>query len=627
MRLGKKLQHAWVRAGGYPLALIYVALTFALLVAKHDAFNTRVYDFARFAQAIWNTPENGFLFESILNRSILGDHFSPIMALAAPVLSLWPDERILFLIQALNVAVAGLLLYRIFHEQRPGLAPWFLLAFFLNPALHEVTLFEFRRIVFALPFLALALYALWKKERRLMLAALLVALLAKEDVGFYVFMIGFYLLLFERDRRWGLALMALGLGWVIVISVWVIPLFNPTAAAEGAYPQLYYFSYLGSSYEEIVKTVTADPLSVVRPLFQPAQLQALGRLLLPLGLVLPFLEPRWVLLALPYTVILLLSSDQDMIELVKWYPGTLLVVLFGAIAAGWHRLPQRWERPAMGLLVGAAASGFLLYSPAPGGGRYEPEQYRMTAHDRLAAQLLAQVPAGARVAGQPDYVPHLVLRRDVYHYPWIAIGRENVDMFVFDRQGAGYPFDMEEINREITDMVADTHNTVIAEADGLYLIARDADRLPSFEIGDIAGDWMRLERVELATRGEEELFENASSAPLVVRPGQELRVTLYWEALEGERAERSVSVRLGDETGWLFAQQDSMPVGGARPTSAWRPQETVRDVYYLSVPPDIPSGGLSLDVVVYDTYTQEVIPFAEAGEVLSIVPVVVDGGS
>ena len=160
MPLRNRLHQKWLAYGAYLMALAYVVVATALMAAKHNSFETRVYDFARFTQAIWNTLENGFLFETILYRSILGDHFSAIVALAAPLLRLVPDERLLFLIQALNVAVAGLLLYAMFRRLRPSLAPWFLLAFFLNPALHEVTLFEVRRIVFALPFLALALYAL-----------------------------------------------------------------------------------------------------------------------------------------------------------------------------------------------------------------------------------------------------------------------------------------------------------------------------------------------------------------------------------------------------------------------------------------------------------------------------------
>jgi len=620
--LPEKLKYLWVERGAYVLALIFVGVMFALMVAKHNAFNTRVYDFARFSQAIWNTLDGKFLFESIKYRSILGDHFSPIMALAAPFLLIWPDERVLFLIQAINVAVAGLLLYKIFHDKRPELAPWFMLVFLLNPAMQEVTLFEVRRIVFALPFLALALYALSKHNRWLMLLGLVLALLAKEDIGFFVFMIGLYLLIFERDWKWGFSLMVLGAGWLIVVSLWVIPPFN-TLTAVGEYPQFYYFDYLGGSLEEIIQTILADPLILIRRMFGLDQLTALWRLLFPLALFLPFLEPRWLLFTLPYLVILLLSSDEDMVQIVKWYPGTILVVFFAAIAVGWDRLPKRWERWVMAGLLTTTIIGYLLYSPAPLGGRYDPELYRESQRDRLASQMIESIPPEARVAAQGAYVPHLTDHVDLYQYPWIKIGKENIDYFLLDRQVEPYPFDKESLNAEITNMVADPGYIVAEEADGIYLIRQAGEQLPSIPVDKVAEGAIHLERMEVAVRDEQGLFQPLVADTLPLRPGQQLRVTLYWQALADSEAERTISVRLADETGWLIAQQDGMPVGGARPTSWWEKGQKIRDVYYLAIPPEVRPGPYSLDLVLYDTYTQEIVPFAGQGDVLQLRPVVI----
>jgi uncharacterized membrane protein len=624
MSLKNKIGTLWQSHSPYLMAFGYGLIMFCLMVLKHNAFNTRVYDFARFSQAIWNTPANGFLFESIIYRSILGDHFSPIMALASPILHLFPNERILFLIQVVNVVVASLLLYLIFQDKRPKLAPWFLLAIFLNPALHEVTLFEFRRIVFALPFLALALYALSKHNRWLMLVGLLLALLAKEEIGFFVFMIGLYLIIFERDWKWGLALMILGASWVVIISVWIIPLIKKPDAQGVVYPQLYYFSYLGNSYDEIVQAVLANPLAAIRPLFQPTQLSAVFRILLPLGLVLPFLEPRWLLFILPYLFILLLSSDEDMIQIAKWYPATILIVFFGGISVGWPRIPKKWERWVMAGFVACALLGYFLYSPAPLGGRYDPELYRIDEHDRLATKILAAIPPEARVASQPAFIPHLTLRADLYHYPWSRIGLDNIDYFVFSRQSEPYPLNKEQMNAEITAMITNPTNVVVAEADEIYLLQPGGQPLAAFPVDRTAEDWLHLDRVEVAARADFELFQNITTSPIPVKRGQQLRVTLYWKALAETGLERSVSVRLVDPTAGLIDQRDSMPVGGTRPTSWWQADDTLRDVYYLTVPADAPLGTLNLDLVVYDTYTLEVVPFEGVGDILTLHPVFVE---
>ena len=112
------------------------------------------------------------------------------MALLAPFFLLWPDIRILYFIQVVGYAVAGLILYCVVADRRPHLAPWFLLAFYLNPTLHDVVLYELRRITLAVPYLALAVYALYKDERKLLLIAVFFALLTKEEIGILVAGIG-----------------------------------------------------------------------------------------------------------------------------------------------------------------------------------------------------------------------------------------------------------------------------------------------------------------------------------------------------------------------------------------------------------------------------------------------------
>ncbi|UCC52753.1 MAG: DUF2079 domain-containing protein, partial [Anaerolineaceae bacterium] len=379
-RAAGRLNQLWQDYGIYALALLFTTVITIFLVNKHNAFNTRTYDFARFSQAIWNTLDGRFLISSIDGRSILGNHFSPYMALLSPLLWIWSDERVLFLVQAASVAAAGLLLALILRCKHTTLAPWFLLAFFLNPAVQQITLFEFRRVVLALPFLALALYALAEKRRWLMLLALLLALLSKEDIGLFVFGVGLFLLIFQRDWRWGATIMILGLTWSVVVSLWIIPAFR-TPGTE--YPQLFYFDYLGNSYEEIAATLQRDPLILPRQLISLDRLSALWRIFLPLGLFLPFLGAEWLLIALPALLLLLLSGDAEIYGLLKWYPATILPVFFAATAVGIGQFQLSKAHWLTVWLLLAALLGYWLYSPLPGGKQYEADLYQVTDHDRL----------------------------------------------------------------------------------------------------------------------------------------------------------------------------------------------------------------------------------------------------
>lgn len=609
---------SWPLIGLFLLALLFTSITFYFLINKHNAFNTRTYDFARFSQAIWNVLDGRFLFSSIDYRSILGNHFSPYMALLAPLLLIWPDERALLFVQAASVAVTGLFLALILYDRHPLLAPWFLLSFYLNPAVHSLTLVEFRRVVLVMPFLALALLALHRQNRLLMLAALLVALLGKEDIGLFVLGVGLFLLLVKRDLWWGLGLIVLGFSWSIIVSFWIIPAFR-TPGSE--YPQLFYFNYLGGSYAEMVATLRGDPLILVRQLFGVDRLEAIGRLLLPLGIFLPFLAADWLLIAVPSLMLLLLSGDAEMYGLLKWYPATILPVFFAATAVGISRFPGSRAHWLIVWLLFATVLGYWLYSPLPGGREYEPALYEVTDHDRRGLQMVERVPTGASVATQPHYVPHLAHRENVFHYPWIKIGQENVDYFLFDRQSSPYPFATDEFSHELTQFLADPAFTVVAETDDIFLLQQSGSSEPTFATEQSAEETMLLYGFDIAQQDKEGFFQEVGQQAQTIEPGQRLKVTLYWEALEAPEAERTVSVRLADSSGWLFAQHDGLPGMGSQPTSWWQPGQKVRDIHYLDIPETLPAEPLSLELLLYDTFTQENIPWENGDEKVQLAEV------
>ncbi len=608
----------WQRYGPWAMAVAFVLVFSVLQFRQHDAFNTRTYDFARFDQAIWNTLHGRFLFSSILNMSILGNHFSPFLALLSPLFLIWNDPKVLFLVQAVSVAATGLCLYRIIRDRRPHLAPWLLLAFYLNPAVHEITLFEFRRIVPAMPFLAMALYALSTKRRWLMLLGLILALLCKENVGFIVAMVGLYLVTFERDWRWGIPIALLGGSWLIVVSLWVIPPFAEPINSASVYPQLYYFGFLGNSYQEIAATLLRDPLILLRQLATLDRVAALWRIFFPLGLVLPFVAAEWTLICLPTISYMLLCNEPTMYQLTQWYPATVMPVLFGAIGVGLSRLSERRANQATVLLLAATALGYVLYSPAPLGGTFDASLYQVTAHHRLAAEIVDAVPDNAHVATAPRYVPHLSHREHIYHYPWIVGGLDNVDYVLLDRHSNPYPLTPDHLNDKLDDMIADPFYTVEAEADGIYLLHRGGIPSPAITVEATAEGTMFLERADIALGDREGRFHFVSGETIQVHPGQQVRVSLYWQALDAPQAERTVSVRIAEATGRLVAIHDNMPGEGTRPTSWWRPGWQIRDVTYLTVAEDAPPGPGSLNVLLYDSHTHEPVPFESDREQIRI---------
>ncbi|HSG18124.1 MAG TPA: DUF2079 domain-containing protein [Anaerolineae bacterium] len=597
------------------LALVFTAIFLYLNTRQYLTFSLQAPDIDRFDQALWNTLRGRFLFSSIPNKSILAYHFSPYMALLSPLLLIWSDVRILFAAQIVGIAATGLILFKMIEDKRPWLALILLVAFYLNASLQQVTLLEFRRVTLAMPFIALAIYGLYKDRRWLMLLGIILALLVKEDLGLLVAAMGVYLLVVKRDWKWGIPITLLGLVWTVAMVAWVLP-----AIRGGFYDQIGYFSDWGSSPQEIAGNILSQPGMALRAMFDSEGTAALWRMLLPLGLLLPFLAPEIMLMSAPLLGLYLLSSEPEMHRLERWYLAPLLPIFFAALAVALLRIPRRYAGWAAAGLLLATAIGYILYSPGPLGGRFEPYRYQMTERHVRAWQVLDAVPDEARVATQVDFIVPLAHREHIYLYPWYAIGRENIEYFVMGRDFDSYPIHSSELDWEINNLVVDPELIVDMEVDGIYLLRQGGVQNPAFEMGRTADDAIRLDRVEVAVADEEGVYQTATEAPLMVSPGQELRVTLYWEALAAPEVERTVSVRVEDAAGALVAQYDSQPVQASRPTSWWQPGWRLRDVYYLTVAPEAAQGAASLDLVLYDSYTGERAPFDGGDETLQLLP-------
>lgn len=104
---------------------------------------------------------------------------------------------------------------------------------------------------------------------------------------------------------------------------------------------------------------------------------------------------------------------------------------------------------------------------------------------------------------------------------------------------------------------------------------------------------------------------SGQSSPFTVHNSQftipadqnELRVILTWQAESSPPADYTIFVHLTAPDGFVKAQQDQPPFGGARPTSHWQPGETYADRYELTVDASVTPGDYLLLAGMYDPDT------------------------
>jgi mannosyltransferase len=103
-----------------------------------------------------------------------------------------------------------------------------------------------------------------------------------------------------------------------------------------------------------------------------------------------------------------------------------------------------------------------------------------------------------------------------------------------------------------------------------------------------------------ANLGDLVTLVGADLEPATVRPGEILYLTLYWQARTTMAKSYTVFTHLLDADSRIWAQQDGIPVRGARPTTGWVPGEVIRDEVQLAVDPQAPPGDYVIEVGLYD---------------------------
>ena len=90
---------------------------------------------------------------------------------------------------------------------------------------------------------------------------------------------------------------------------------------------------------------------------------------------------------------------------------------------------------------------------------------------------------------------------------------------------------------------------------------------------------------------------------LTLKPGDELTLSLYWQADGPTDQPYTVFTHLIAADGFNQTSRDNQPVWGTYPTTAWLPGEQVTDKYILTLPQGIPPGDYRLRVGWYQAGT------------------------
>jgi uncharacterized membrane protein len=383
---------------------------------------------------------------------LLADHWSPVLALFAPLYWIHDSPATLLVAQGVLFALAIPPLWAYTRRQLgPGAAYFVCVAYALSLPVMEAVIFDFHEVAFVPVLTAVMVERFDKCLPRgddppqtppapggaprpprppwppLGVLAAVALLLVKEDMGLLVAGFGGYLLLTRRRPVvWiGLAFVAGGVAATWAATHLLIPAFGGSAGFYWAYGQF------GSTLGGALLNVLTHPLHALHVFVTPwVKARTMIGLLAMFGF-LPLASPM-VVAVLPLLAERMLASGYPLWWQAKFqYDAFLVMMLCCAAVDGAARLqkhwPSRWDnwltypfrrpawlrrggtawRPAT-LWAAAICAAALVYLPSsPFGPLLKPGFYGTNARMRAAAAAVAHVPAGVEVEASNNIGPAL----------------------------------------------------------------------------------------------------------------------------------------------------------------------------------------------------------------------------
>jgi uncharacterized membrane protein len=278
-RAGRHRAH-W--AAVWLLTVLTAAAYSVFALARYYTFHTGSYDLVIFDQAVRSYAhfQPGIsIIKGVHNGfgphfSVLGDHWSPILAALAPAYWIHNGPQTLLVAQAAAFALAipplWLFTRRAFGGgQRAVIAAYLVsVVYLLSWPIAAALAFNFHEVAFAPVLTAVALERLQAGRLRTALIALAALLLVKEDMGLLVAGIGLYLLVARpgvvpRQRLVAAAIIVAGIADTVLATYVLIPAFGGRSD--------YYWAYtsLGSNASQAVGHLITHPASSLRLLVTP----------------------------------------------------------------------------------------------------------------------------------------------------------------------------------------------------------------------------------------------------------------------------------------------------------------------------------------------------------------------
>ena len=299
---------------------------------EYERHGTQVgaVDLGIFYQAVQGWAFHADPYVAIKGFSQLGDHFSPVWALLAPLLWIYNSPYMLVLAQVVLLSLSGIPVYLAVRRMRgPWRATGVTAAYLASSGIQHAIAFPVHEVMFATPIIAWALERMFAGRWTVATVLMCSLCLVKEDLNL---MTAAFAILALLNRKWRhAAFLALwGAALYLITVKFLIPEFSPQGYT---YLSQYTTTVHASNSFQLFMNIIEHPRNTIHLLFGNHTKRELWYLLFAPVACLALASPI-TLLAAPELLSRLLSSDSALWSSNYHYDAPLMPVIFlGAVDA------------------------------------------------------------------------------------------------------------------------------------------------------------------------------------------------------------------------------------------------------------------------------------------------------
>ncbi len=593
----------------------YILLYSWLAILRHQTFGSGAMDLGYTDQVVWNTLRGRpFIFSTYQNAPIdlpldqfrrtdnlLGYHVELLLLPISLLYLVYESPITLLVLQVVGIALgawpAFLLARRYLQSDWAGVA--FALAFLLAPALIGAALSDFHAVSLCASLLLLALYLAHQRRFCPFLGVLIVAMLAREDISALVSMLGLYLFVVLRERRYGALTAALGTAWFVACTRLILPHFSGLAVS----PFLSRLAIFGPTLKESLWNALRQPALILHWVSRREIVSYLGGLLASGGFMSLF-APQVLVLASPVLALNTFSNwswsySEGAHYSASIVPFVIVSAIYGTGVVA-RQLQRRWgvaypraSAVLAALVLAVSIAHHHQIGVSPIARTFHPP--RVDAHDRLGEQLIAQIPPQAAVSAQSNLYPHLSHRQQAYFFPAV----NDAEYVLLDVTSPAYPLTVGGLYREVVQLLRSAQFGVWAAEDGYLLLKRGAALSHTAQMPEPFYDFAYAAESDIphpmrVRFGDALELVGYDVTVLNVVQAQELPVQIqtFWRPLH--------PLSLDDVFGWFFTRDDGAIVyhyDQGTPTTVWLPPSTWAQGQVITMETPILNVGRLRDVL------------------------------